>query len=419
MGEFVVRGGRRLDGTVRINGAKNAALPIMAASILADGPVTLVGVPDLRDVRVMQRVLEALGVRVERRGETLHLDPTALQGYVVPPELMQEMRASVFVMGPLLARLGVAEIVQPGGCAIGDRPIDLHLAGFAALGAEVREVGGVTVVRTRGRLQGGEVHLNFPSVGATENLMMAAALAEGETRIKNAAMEPEIVDLAQCLEQMGCPVRGAGTREIRVVGQPRLSGCEHTVIPDRIETATFALAVASAGGYLRLEHCLPAHLPVFWSKLKEVGVEVREVDAETVELVAPDRYEEHNTQVQTGPYPSFATDVQPQWMAFVLRVPGYHLITERIFENRLGHARELRRMGAEVTVDQRLAMVRGGRRLHGAHVRALDLRAGAAMIIAALGAEGETHVQGREVIERGYEALAERLSAVGADIFAG
>ncbi|MBX5467641.1 MAG: UDP-N-acetylglucosamine 1-carboxyvinyltransferase [Firmicutes bacterium] len=418
MGEFVVRGGRRLNGTVRINGAKNAALPIMAAAILADEPLVVTGVPDLRDVRVMQRVLEALGVRVERWGTTLRLDPRPLQGYAVPAELMQEMRASVFVMGPLLARLGVATIVQPGGCAIGDRPIDLHLKGFAALGAEVREVDGATLVRAHGRLRGGEIHLSYPSVGATENLMMAAALAQGETRIRNAAMEPEIVDLAQCLEQMGCPVRGAGTREIRIIGQDRLGGGEHPVIPDRIETATFALAVAAAGGTLRLEHCLPAHLPGFWTKLEEVGVEVEEVDAETVVVRAPDHYPATGTAVATHPYPGFATDIQPQWMAFVTRVPGLHIITERVFENRLGHAQELRRMGAHILVDQRTAVVRGGTPLHGAAVRAIDLRAGAALVIAALGAEGETRISGREVIERGYERLDQRLGQVGADIAA-
>lgn len=415
MGEFVVRGGRRLNGTVRINGAKNAALPIMAASILTGETVVLSRVPDLRDVRVMIRVLEKLGVRVVRKGSELTIHPNTLSSYVIPQELMQEMRATVFLMGPLLARMGCAQIIQPGGCAIGDRPIDLHLEGFRQLGAEVEDRDGMTLVSAE-TLRGARIHLSFPSVGATENLMMAATMAEGETFIQNAAMEPEIVDLAQFLEKMGGHIRGAGTPEIRIVGGAKLAGVSHAVIPDRIETATMALAVSMTGGKLRIEQCLPDHLPGLWGRLEQAGVEVDILDAETVEVAAPSHYKPCAITMSTGPYPGFATDIQPQFMSFLLKLPGVHMITERVFENRLGHARELRRFGGHITVDQRSAMVYGGRPLRGAIVRALDLRAGAAMVLAGLAAEGETRILDREVIERGYDGLAERLAQVGAQI---
>ncbi|MDA8194807.1 MAG: UDP-N-acetylglucosamine 1-carboxyvinyltransferase [Thermaerobacter sp.] len=415
MGEFVVRGGRRLEGTVRVNGAKNAALPIMAASILAQGPVVLHDVPDLRDVAVMTDVLKAVGATVKRSGADMTIDPRGINQHVVPAHLMQEMRASIFVMGPLLARLGRAEAVQPGGCAIGDRPIDLHLYGFRALGADVQDGGGRTVIAGK-NLSPGEIHLAFPSVGATENLMMAASRIPGETRIRNAAMEPEIVDLAQFLEKLGAVVRGAGTSDIRIVGQEWLGTCEHTIIPDRIEAATLALGVAATGGHAVLENCLPDHLPGLWGRLRDVGVRVATEDAERVEIWAPAQYRPAPVSVHTSPYPGFATDMQPQFLAFLLKIPGVHVVSERVFENRLGHSRELRRMGAQIVADQRVALIYGGRPLVGSVVAAPDLRAGAALVIAALMAEGETIIKGREIIERGYQQLAERLSLLGADI---
>lgn len=417
MGKFVVQGGRRLEGALRINGSKNAALPIMAASLLATEPVTLYGIPDLRDVNMMVKVLKTLGARVERDGSTMFIDSRDVNNYVVPAELMQEMRASIFVMGPLLARLGKAEAIQPGGCAIGDRPIDLHLHGFLALGAEVLEENGCTLV-TAERLHGSEVHLAFPSVGATENIMMAAVRAEGEVRIRNAAMEPEIVDLAQFLEKLGAVVRGAGTPDIRIIGRRQIKGTSHTIIPDRIEAATLALSVAAAGGQVRLENCLVDHLPGFWGRLKDLGVAVEEIDAETVEISSPEKFRTVPVSIHTGPYPGFATDIQPQFMAFLLKVPGVHLISERVFENRLGHARELRRMGGQIVADQRIALIYGGRELTGRPVRAYDLRAGAALIVAALQAQGTTVIEGREIIERGYENIAYRLQSLGANIYA-
>lgn len=415
MGEFMVQGGRRLDGSVRINGAKNAALPIMAASILADGPVRLHSVPDLRDVNVMMDVLRSLGASVHREGSDVTIDPRGIDHYVVPAQLMQEMRASIFVLGPLLARFGHAEAIQPGGCAIGDRPIDLHLYGFRMLGARVDEGAGRTMVQGS-HLSPNEIHLSFPSVGATENLMMLASAIPGETRIRNAAMEPEIVDLAQFLEKLGAVVRGAGTSDIRIIGQQSLGHCDHTVIPDRIEAATYALAAAATQGHVVLENCMPEHLPGLWGRLRDVGVRVVIGETETVELWAPDRYRPTPISLHTGPYPGFATDIQPQFLAFLLSVPGVHVVSERVFENRLGHARELRRMGAQIIADQRVALIYGGRPLAGSVVTAPDLRGGAALVIAALMAQGETTIHGREIIERGYEGMADRLTKLGAQI---
>ncbi|MCY0897988.1 MAG: UDP-N-acetylglucosamine 1-carboxyvinyltransferase [Firmicutes bacterium] len=415
MGKFVVRGGRRLEGVLRVHGAKNAALPIMAASVLAASPVTLLGVPKLRDVDVMIEVLQSLGASVAWQDDALTIDPRGIHQYVIPQELMLKMRASIFVVGPLLARLGHAVAMQPGGCSIGDRPIDIHIYGFQQLGAKVSETDEGTRLDAE-KLRPNTIHLSYPSVGATENLMMAASLIAGETRIRNAAMEPEIVDLAQFLEKMGAVVRGAGTPDIRILGREVLHGVTHTVIPDRIEAATFILATAATGGHLTLENCIVEHLPGLTGRLRELGVEIRVDDGDRVEVWAPERYRTVPVSLHTGPYPGFATDMQAQFMAFLLKVPGVHIISERVFENRLGHARELRRMGAQIVADQRVALIYGGRPLHAAEVRALDLRAGAALVIAGLMCDGETVIQDREVIERGYEDLDGRLRALGADI---
>ncbi len=415
MGEFVVRGGRRLNGTLRVHGAKNAALPIMAASILASSPVTLEGIPKLRDVDVMIDVLTALGAQVRWENTSLIIDPTDIHEYVVPEEVMMKMRASIFVIGPLLSKLGHAVAMQPGGCSIGDRPIDIHIYGFSQLGAHITETDQGT--RLDGpSLNPGTVHLSYPSVGATENLMMAAALIPGETRIRNAAMEPEIVDLAQFLEKMGARVRGAGTPDIRIVGQSELVGTRHTVIPDRIEAATFILAASATGGQILLENCIIEHLPGLSGRLRDLGVNLVEKDGDRVLVDAPRTFQTTPVSLHTGPYPGFATDMQAQFMAFLLGVPGVHVVSERVFENRLGHARELRRMGAQIIADQRVALIYGGRPLHGSTVKALDLRAGAALVIAGLTAQEETVITDREVIERGYEDLDGRLKALGADI---
>ncbi|PSR20672.1 MAG: UDP-N-acetylglucosamine 1-carboxyvinyltransferase [Sulfobacillus acidophilus] len=415
MGEFVVRGGRRLEGTLRVHGAKNAALPIMAAAVLASAPVTLEGVPKLRDVDVMIEVLRALGAKVQWVDRTLVIDPSGIHQYVIPAELMMKMRASIFVIGPLLAKFGHAVAMQPGGCSIGDRPIDIHIYGFRQIGADVTETEQGTRLDAV-NLTGGAVHLSYPSVGATENLMMAAALIPGETRIRNAAMEPEIVDLAQFLEKLGATIRGAGTPDIRIVGRRELHGATHSVIPDRIEAATFILAASATGGHVVLENCIIEHLPGLVGRLRDLGVEIREGEGDRIEVNAPQAYRTMPVSLHTGPYPGFATDMQAQFMAFLLKVPGVHIISERVFENRLGHARELRRMGAQVMADQRVALIYGGHALHGATVRALDLRAGAALVIAGLTADGQTVITEREVIERGYEDLDARLNTLGADI---
>jgi UDP-N-acetylglucosamine 1-carboxyvinyltransferase len=387
----------------------------MAASVLASDPVTLEGVPKLRDVDVMIEVLRALGAKVQWVERTLVIDPSAIHQYVIPAELMMKMRASIFVIGPLLTKLGHAVAMQPGGCSIGDRPIDIHIYGFRQLGADVTETDQGTRLDAAG-LKGGAVHLSYPSVGATENLMMAAALIPAETRIRNAAMEPEIVDLAQFLEKLGATIRGAGTPDVRIVGRRELHGATHTVIPDRIEAATFILAASATGGRVMLENCIIEHLPGLIGRLRELGVEIREGEGDRIEVNAPLTYRTMPVSLHTGPYPGFATDMQAQFMAFLLKVPGVHIISERVFENRLGHARELRRMGAQIMADQRVALIYGGRSLHGATVRALDLRAGAALVIAGLMADGQTVITEREVIERGYEDLDARLNTLGADI---
>lgn len=415
MGKFVVRGGRRLNGTLRVHGAKNAALPILAASVLASDLVTLEGVPRLRDVDVMIEVLQSLGAHVSWRGSVLEIDPRHIAHDAIPQELTMKMRASIFVIGPLLAKLGHAVAMQPGGCIIGDRPIDIHIYGLSQLGALVTETSNGTYL-DGSALRPATVHLSYPSVGATENLMMAASLIEGETRIRNAAMEPEIVDLAQFLEKMGAVVRGAGTPEIRIVGQKTLCGATHTIIPDRIEAATFILAAAATGGHVTLENCIVEHLPGLTGRLRDVGVQLVEHEGDRLEIHAPERYTTAPISLHTGPYPGFATDMQAQFMAFLLKVPGVHVVSERVFENRLGHSREFRRMGAHIMADQRVALIYGGRPLHGGTVQALDLRAGAALIIAGLIADDETVVTNREVVERGYEDLDGRMRILGADV---
>jgi UDP-N-acetylglucosamine 1-carboxyvinyltransferase len=365
----------------------------------------------------MTDVLRSLGMTVEWQGHDVFVDPRTLNNYVVPAQLMQEMRASIFLLGPLLAKLGAAEATQPGGCAIGDRPIDLHLYGLTQLGATVHEENGRTVLRSP-RLMGHDVHFPFPSVGATENVMMAAAMADGETRIRNAAMEPEIVDLAQFLERLGATVRGAGTPDIRITGCQSLGGAEHTIIGDRIEAATFVLAASAAGGDIIVENCLVDHLPGLWGRLADVGVEIEEIDAETVHVQSEGHFRPTPVSISTGPYPGFATDLQPQFISFLLTVPGVHLVTERVFENRLGHTRELRRMGAQIVADHRVALIYGGHALHGSYLAAPDLRAGAALVVAALVAEGESIIRGREIIERGYEQLDCRLQELGGYVWA-
>lgn len=419
MDRFIIRGGRRLCGTVRVGGAKNAALPILAACVLTDRECVVRGVPRLRDVGVMLGILRRLGAGVSleegRDGETLvRVRAESLAEPEIPEALVRRMRSSVFLMGPLLGRAGRVRLSYPGGCAIGPRPINFHLQGLAALGARIRERGGFIEAEAP-VLTGASVHLDQPSVGATENLMMAAVRARGVTVIANAAREPEIVDLACFLNRMGARVSGAGTDVVRVEGVRTLGGADHRVIPDRIEAGTFLVAAAITGGDLTLENVVPEHLKSPIAKLRETGAVV-EVLPGRVRIQGPDR--PAAVDLKTLPYPGFPTDLQSQFMALLALADGTSVITETIFENRFKVAGELRRMGAQVTVDGRVAVVKGVRALSGTVVEAMDdLRGGAALVLAGLAAEGVTEVEGVRHVERGYEGMDRKLRAVGARIW--
>lgn len=416
MAKLIVENGGPLYGEVQISGAKNAVLPLMAATLLTEEKCVIDGVPDLADVKVMKGMLENFGATVVDDGNGL-LEITASQIRTVNGDrkLVTEMRASTVAMGPLLARCGKVVMPLPGGCAIGKRPIDLHLKGFRALGATVIEDDeNEQVIVTAGPkgLVGDAIYLDFPSVGATENILMASTMAAGTTIIENAAKEPEIVDLANQLNKMGAKIKGAGTDTIRVTGVERMGGSIHSVIPDRIETGTFMLAAAITRGEILVKNALPGHVRPIIAKLKECGVEVETVDdgiyvnARDKELIA--------TNIKTLPYPGFPTDIQSPFMAFLTTVKGKSEVKETVFENRFMHVNELNRMGADITIENRIAYIPGGKTLHGAKVRATDLRAGAAMVLAGLVAVGKTEVSEIYHIERGYEKFVEKFTGLGA-----
>jgi len=416
MAKLIVENGGPLYGEVQVSGAKNAVLPLMAATLLTEEKCVIDGVPDLADVKVMKGMLENFGATVVDDGNGL-LEITASQIRTVNGDrkLVTEMRASTVAMGPLLARCGKVVMPLPGGCAIGKRPIDLHLKGFRALGATVIEDDeNEQVIVTAGPkgLVGDAIYLDFPSVGATENILMASTMAAGTTIIENAAKEPEIVDLANQLNKMGAKIKGAGTDTIRVTGVERMGGSIHSVIPDRIETGTFMLAAAITRGEILVKNALPGHVRPIIAKLKECGVEVETVDdgiyvnARDKELIA--------TNIKTLPYPGFPTDIQSPFMAFLTTVKGKSEVKETVFENRFMHVNELNRMGADITIENRIAYIPGGKTLHGAKVRATDLRAGAAMVLAGLAAEGKTEVSEIYHIERGYEKFVEKFTGLGA-----
>lgn len=414
MEKIVIRGGNRLSGQIRIEGAKNAILPIIAASILANGPNALNDIPLLDDVTAMCEVLRSLGVDVDGpddRGR-LGILVRRINGFQPPYELVRQMRASFLIMGPLLARLGRARISLPGGCAIGSRPIDLHLKGFEALGARVQVDQGQVEV-TAERLHGEKIYLDYPSVGATENILMAAVLAEGLTTIENAAEEPEIVDLANYLNAMGARVRGAGTKVIKIEGVQQLTGTSYTVIPDRIEAGTYLVAAAITGGQAYLDNVLVDHLKPVVAKLRETGAEITEHNG-GVKIVA--REAPRAVDIKTLPHPGFPTDMQAQMMALLTVARGTSIITETVFENRFMHVDELKRMRANIRIEGRSAVIQGVERLSGAPVKATDLRAGAALILAGLAAEGKTEVSGVHHIDRGYVRVVEKLRHLGADI---
>ncbi len=413
MAKILVKQSPPLQGKVRISGAKNAALPILAASILSTEDVYLEDVPELKDVEIMCEVLRSLGVKVEKTGKnTLVINGRGLNNCVTDYNLMNKMRASFLVMGPLLARMGRTVNSLPGGCNIGSRPIDLHLKGFNLLGAKVTE-DEAAISAVAEELQGTTIYLDFPSVGATENIMMAATLAKGETYIENAAMEPEIVDLSNFLRKMGAKVQGAGTSTIRIKGVDELKGARHQIIPDRIEAGTFMVAAAMTGGDVLVENVISSHMKPVIAKLIESGAEVIE-DEESVRVIGGKDLKP--IKIKTLPYPGFPTDMQAQFMALMTKLKGENIVLETVFENRFMHANELVKMGANIKCEDREAVIMGGTPLKGAKVKATDLRAGAALILAGLTAQGTTEIGDIFHIDRGYEDIEMKFRNLGANI---
>lgn len=415
MEKLIVKGGNRLVGAVKTSGAKNAVLPIIAASILGTTPSHLDEVPMLEDVHTISEVLKCLGLAVKCSPEknVLDIDSTSITSYEAPYELVRTMRASFLVMGPLLARIGKARISMPGGCAIGARPIDIHLKGFEALGVKIEQGHGYIEASAPEGLKGTSIYFDFPSVGATENIMMAASLAEGTTILENAAEEPEIVDLANYLNKMGAKIRGAGTDTIRIEGVDKLHGADYTIIPDRIEAGTYMIAAAMTGGDIVVENVLPEHQKPLIAKLREAGAVVEE-DIDKVRVIGKNPLKA--VSIKTLPYPGFPTDMQAQMMAMMVIAEGRSKVTETVFENRFMHVVELNRMGAQISTEGRSAVIDGPCKLTGCDVRATDLRAGAAMILAGLVAEGTTRIGDLHHIDRGYENIVAKLKNLGADI---
>lgn len=414
MEKLIVKGGNRLVGTVKTSGAKNAVLPVIAAAILGETPSHLDEVPMLEDVRTISEVLRCLGIGVDSpEPNVLDIDSSCVTSCEAPYELVRTMRASFLVMGPLLARFGKARISMPGGCAIGARPIDLHLKGFEALGAKILQGHGYIEASAPEGLKGTTIYFDFPSVGATENVLMAAVLAEGTTIIENAAEEPEIVALANYLNKMGAHIRGAGTDTIRVEGVEKLYGADYTIIPDRIEAGTYMIAAAMTGGDVIVENVLPEHQKPLIAKLREAGAIVEE-DIDRIHVVANEPLKA--VAVKTLPYPGFPTDMQAQMMAMMVVSEGRSKVTETVFENRFMHVVELNRMGANIITEGRSAVIEGPSHLTGCDVRATDLRAGAAMILAGLVAEGTTRIGDIYHIDRGYEDIVQKFKGLGADI---
>ena len=418
MAKYIVEQSGPLRGEVQISGAKNAVLPLMAAALLSEEECVIRDVPDLRDVSLMIEILSSLGSQIEEIDENvLSIHTRDILSTEADFELVNKMRASILVMGPLLARKGRAVIPMPGGCAIGARPIDLHLKGFEALGAQIvknDEAGFVEAVAGPQGLIGETIYLDFPSVGATENIMMAAVLADGTTYIENAAEEPEIVDLANFLNKMGAKIKGAGTDTIKIEGVEGLGGAKHTVIPDRIEAATFMLAAAITRGAVHICNAVPDHLKPVIAKLRECGVRIEVGDDDLI--VRGDLGPQYATDIKTLPYPGFPTDIQSPFMAYLTTVEGSSTVIETVFENRFMHVAQLGKMGAIIETAGNKANVRGNAKLRGCHVMATDLRAGAALVLAGLAAEGTTEISEIYHIERGYEKFIEKFNSLGAHI---
>lgn len=413
MAKFLVQKSGPLHGEVEISGSKNAVLPILAAALLSEEDCVLEDVPDLKDVDIICSLLEALGASVHKDIENhkVKINSKNITSCVTPEELVKKMRASILVMGPLLARKGKATIQLPGGCAIGDRPVELHFKGLRALGANIDISPEGTVTADCDKLIGTDIYLDFPSVGATENIVMAASLAQGTTLIENAAQEPEIVDLCNFLNKMGAKIKGAGTDRIKVEGVERFHGANHVVIPDRIEAGTFMIAAAITRGTILVKNMLQDHVKPIIAKLRECGVSIYEVDEGII--VKADERELISTDIKTLPYPGFPTDMQSPFMSLLLTVEGRSAVIETVFENRYMHVKELKKMGAGISVEDRCAIIEGKANLKGAKVEATDLRAGAAVVLAGLVADGVTEVSEIYHIERGYENFAEKLTALG------
>ncbi|MEM9739502.1 MAG: UDP-N-acetylglucosamine 1-carboxyvinyltransferase [Pseudomonadota bacterium] len=413
-----IRGGAPLAGEIRISGAKNSALKLMVASLLTDRPLTLSNMPDLSDTRFLGELLATLGVEVywPKGGATCHLNAAELKSTIAPYDQVRKMRASFNVLGPLLARSGHATVSLPGGCAIGARPVDLHLKAFEAMGADLLVEGGYVKAAAIHGLQGAHVNFPFPSVGATEHAMLAATLAKGETILENAAREPEIADLADCLNKMGARIRDAGSDTIRITGVERLGGADHDVMPDRIEAGTYAMAAAAAGGDVTLTHAPVEALGAAVSALRKAGVTMETNAGAGTIRVKRDGNRLKAVDIDTQPHPGFPTDLQAQFMALISLAEGTSIIRENIFENRFMHAPELSRLGANITVRGREAVVKGVDHLEGAPVMATDLRASVSLVIAGLAAEGETVVNRIYHLDRGFDGLDRKLTACGADV---
>jgi len=411
--KIIINGGKKLKGEIKISGSKNSGLPILFAALLTDEPVTITNVPSLADIDTTVAFLNYIGKKAVKKGNTVKASPSEQYKHVAPYDLVRKMRASVLIMGPLLARLGKVDVSLPGGCAIGARPIDIHLEAFKKLGVEITVEGGFVKTHAKNGLIGADIEFRFPSVGATENIMLAAVLAKGKTRIINAAKEPEIVDLQDILNKMGAKVKGAGTKIITIEGVEKLHGATHKVIPDRIEAATYLIAAALTKGEVLLKSVVPEHIQIVIDKLEKAGMEIVSkkdtVFAKWVKELKPDN-------IATEVYPGFPTDVQAQWMALMSLTKGKSTITENVFENRFMHVAELQRFGANLAVSGNTVTVTGVEKLSGAPVMVSDLRAGAALVLAALCAEGESVVTRIYHLDRGYERLEKKLKQLGADI---
>lgn len=411
--KLVVKQSGPLKGKVRISGSKNSVLPIISATLLTDGENIIEEVPYLNDVEIMCSLVESIGSKIQKNGNNkLSISTKEINDITAPYELVSKLRASFLVMGPLLARVGEARISMPGGCAIGSRPVDLHLKGFAAMGAEINNDGGY-IHATAKKLKGAQIYLDFPSVGATENILMAACLADGSTIIENASVEPEVVDLANFLIMAGADIKGAGTDTIKITGIKELKATSHLVIPDRIEAGTFMVAAGITKGDITIENIIPDHLKPVSAKLKECGVEISE-ELTSIRVKADNKIKA--VDIKTLPYPGFPTDMQSPLTSLMSLSEGTSVVVETIFENRFMHVSELNRMGANIKIDGRTAVIEGKSSLNGARVKANDLRAGAALVIAGLCAEGTTEVTNAEHIFRGYENIDEKLKSLGADI---